>query len=43
MLDPYFSATKIEWLLANVDGLRERASNGRAMFGTDRRLADLTG
>ena len=25
VLDPYFSATKIEWLLENVDGLRERA------------------
>ena len=24
VLDPYFSATKIEWLLANVDGLAER-------------------
>ena len=32
--DPYFSATKIEWLLANVDGLRERAREGRAVFGT---------
>ena len=34
VLDPYFSATKIEWLLANVDGLRDRARSGRAMFGT---------
>jgi glycerol kinase len=34
VLDPYFSATKIEWLLSNVDGLRERARDGRAMFGT---------
>jgi glycerol kinase len=34
VLDPYFAATKIEWLLANVDGLRERAANGTAMFGT---------
>jgi glycerol kinase len=34
VLDPYFSATKIEWLLRNVDGLRERAEQGRAMFGT---------
>ncbi|MGA7705358.1 MAG: FGGY family carbohydrate kinase, partial [Solirubrobacteraceae bacterium] len=34
MLDPYFSATKIEWLLRNVDGLRERAREGRAVFGT---------
>ena len=34
VLDPYFSATKIEWLLRNVDGLRERAREGRAVFGT---------
>ncbi len=34
VLDPYFSATKIEWLLGSVDGLRERARAGRAMFGT---------
>jgi glycerol kinase len=34
VLDPYFSATKIEWLLHNVDGLRERARDGRAAFGT---------
>jgi glycerol kinase len=34
VLDPYFSATKIEWLLQNVDGLRERAEGGRAVFGT---------
>jgi glycerol kinase len=34
VLDPYFSATKMEWLLQNVDGLRERADAGRAMFGT---------
>ncbi len=34
VLDPYFSATKIEWLLGNVEGLRERAREGRAVFGT---------
>ncbi len=34
VLDPYFSASKIEWLLRNVDGLRERARTGRAVFGT---------
>ena len=34
VLDPYFSATKIEWLLGSVDGLRDRARSGRAMFGT---------
>jgi glycerol kinase len=34
VLDPYFSGTKIEWLLEHVDGLRERARDGRAAFGT---------
>jgi glycerol kinase len=34
VLDAYFSASKIEWLLAHVDGLRERAQAGRAVFGT---------
>ncbi len=34
VLDPYFSGTKIEWLLRNVEGLRERAQEGRAVFGT---------
>jgi glycerol kinase len=34
VLDPYFSATKIEWLLENVEGLREKARDGRAVFGT---------
>jgi glycerol kinase len=34
VLDPYFSASKIEWLLEHVDGLRERAHEGRAAFGT---------
>ncbi|HEY7381701.1 MAG TPA: glycerol kinase GlpK [Gaiella sp.] len=45
VLDPYFSGTKIEWLLAHVDGLVERARDGRAVFGTvDSWLAfNLTG
>jgi glycerol kinase len=34
VLDPYFAGTKVEWLLRNVDGLRERAQDGRAVFGT---------
>jgi glycerol kinase len=34
VLDAYFSATKVEWLLRTVDGLRDRARSGRAMFGT---------
>jgi glycerol kinase len=34
VLDPYFSATKMQWLLEQVEGLRERAEAGRAVFGT---------
>jgi glycerol kinase len=34
VIDPYFSATKLEWLLANVPGLRERAEKGDMLFGT---------
>ncbi|MFN7132309.1 MAG: glycerol kinase GlpK [Myxococcales bacterium] len=34
VLDPYFSATKLEWLLDNVKGLRARAENGDVAFGT---------
>jgi glycerol kinase len=34
VLDPYFSATKIAWLLDNVDGLRTRAEAGEIAFGT---------
>jgi glycerol kinase len=34
VLDPYFSALKMQWLLENVGGLRERVSQGRAVFGT---------
>ncbi|MFZ1155632.1 MAG: glycerol kinase GlpK [Solirubrobacteraceae bacterium] len=34
VLDPYFSGTKMQWLLENVEGLRERAKEGRAIFGT---------
>lgn len=33
-LDPYFSATKIEWLLKNVPGVQENAAQGKALFGT---------
>jgi glycerol kinase len=32
--DPYFSATKIEWLLREVPGLRARAERGDVVFGT---------
>ncbi len=34
LLDPYFSATKIAWLLDNVSGARTRAENGELAFGT---------
>ena len=34
VIDPYFSATKIVWLLENVPGLRRRAENGDICFGT---------
>jgi glycerol kinase len=34
LLDPYFSATKIAWLLDHVDGAREAAQAGRLAFGT---------
>jgi glycerol kinase len=34
VLDPYFSATKMQWLMENVPGLRARAEDGRAVFGT---------
>src|SRR2546427_5277924 len=34
VLDAYFSATKIEWLLSNVAGLRARADAGAIAFGT---------
>ncbi len=30
----YFSAGKVQWLLENVEGLREKAENGQALFGT---------
>ena len=34
LLDPYFSATKIAWILNNVDGARARAEAGELAFGT---------
>jgi glycerol kinase len=34
VVDPYFSATKLEWLLDNVAGLRARAGRGELAFGT---------
>lgn len=32
--DPYFSATKIKWILDNVPGARDRAERGELLFGT---------
>lgn len=34
LLDPYFSGTKIRWLLDHVDGARQKAENGDLLFGT---------
>ncbi len=34
VIDAYFSATKIRWILDNVPGARERAENGELLFGT---------
>ncbi len=34
LLDPYFSATKLAWILDNVPGARERAVAGDLLFGT---------
>lgn len=34
LLDPYFSGTKVKWILDNVEGAREKADNGELLFGT---------
>ncbi|SFU86760.1 glycerol kinase GlpK [Xenorhabdus koppenhoeferi] len=34
VVDPYFSGTKIKWILDNVEGARQRAENGELLFGT---------
>lgn len=34
LFDPYFSATKLRWILENVEGAREKADNGDLLFGT---------
>jgi len=34
LLDPYFSATKLAWLLKNVPGAKEKAKKGELAFGT---------
>lgn len=34
VIDPYFSGTKIKWILDNVEGAMEKAENGDLLFGT---------
>lgn len=34
IIDPYFSATKLAWILDNMENARERAREGRLLFGT---------
>ena len=34
LLDPYFSASKVAWILDNVEGAREKAERGELCFGT---------
>ncbi len=34
LVDPYFSGTKVKWILDNVEGAREKAEKGELMFGT---------
>ena len=37
----YFSGTKLQWILENVDGVRAAAERGDAVFGNDRHVGDL--
>lgn len=34
VMDPYFSGTKLKWILENVDGAKEKANRGELCFGT---------
>ncbi|GAF20933.1 glycerol kinase [Bacillus sp. JCM 19047] len=34
LIDPYFSGTKVKWILDNVEGAKERAEKGELLFGT---------
>ncbi|XDA97378.1 glycerol kinase GlpK [Sulfitobacter sp. LCG007] len=34
LIDPYFSGTKLKWILDNVEGARDRAARGELLFGT---------
>ena len=35
IIDAYFSATKLHWILENIPGVRERAEKGELLFGTE--------
>ena len=41
VIDAYFSATKVKWILDHVEGARERAKNGELLLWNSRYLADL--
>ncbi|RST71227.1 glycerol kinase [Siminovitchia acidinfaciens] len=34
LIDPYFSGTKVKWILDHVDGAKEKAKSGQLLFGT---------
>lgn len=34
LLDPYFSATKLQWILENIEGTQQKAAQGKLLFGT---------
>ncbi len=34
LIDPYFSASKLRWMMVNIEGLKERAKNGDLLLGT---------
>jgi glycerol kinase len=34
IIDPYFSASKLRWIMENIDGVRSRAENGELLWGT---------
>lgn len=34
LIDPYFSGTKVKWILEHIDGAREKAKGGQLLFGT---------
>src|SRR5690625_4269394 len=34
LIDPYFSGTKVKWIIGNVDGAKEKAEKGDLLFGT---------